>query len=516
MRRTTLIGAILLTILIGAGIARSSLQAPAILAVEEKALREYAGVYRWGPDAFVYLQLWNEFSGFDKPGQLVSFDESGAIRVLYPTAGDRFFAGPGAAVPTSVESRIEFQRDGAGRITSLTWTPDGGTVRAAPRVEVEKHEDVRFSSGDVQLAGTLIAPSTAAKHPAIILVHGSGAENREFILPFARFLVRRGMAVLGYDKRGVGGSTGDWQTASFDVLAGDVVAAFEYLKTRPDIDAAQVGLLGVSQAGWIMPLAAVRAKDLAFLISISGAGVPAAETTIDQAQNEMTASGMKPQTVAEIVALMKLQYRFARTGDGWDEYAAARTSSRPGWGGLRPLSGTRDDPYWQSIRLSYFYDPAPTLRQLRAPVLALFGELDNNILAEKNRAAWEAALKAGGHRDYTLRILPRANHYQWEAKAGNNAEMTSLQRFVPDTSRPSRTGSLHGCRLRRVEDSIADVCVSAVGTVDRLTLQEMQQENGEGEVAQSGDSRLVSAAWRRRAARGSRSEDLRYHKQVLR
>ena len=433
MRRTALIGAILVSGLIGAGIARSILQAPAIRAVDEKALGEYAGVYRWGPDAFVYLQMWNEFSGFGKPGQLVSFDESGAIRVLYPTDRDRFFAGPGAAVPTSIESQIEFQRNGAGRITSLAWTPAGGTVRTAPRVEVERHEDVRFPGADAQLAGTLIAPATAGKHPAIILVHGSGAENREFILPFARFLVRRGMAVLGYDKRGVGGSTGDWQTASFDVLAGDVVAAFEYLKTRSDIDTTQVGLLGVSQAGWVMPLAAVRAKDLAFLISISGAGVPAAETTIDQAQNEMTAAGMKPDTVAEIVALMRLQYRFARTGEGWDEYLAARQklASRLG----RPpdaFPGSADHPFWPSARLWYFHDPAPTLRQLQTPVLALFGELDNNILADKNKAAWEAALTAGGHRDYTLVVLRNANHYQWEAKAGNNAEMTSLQRFVPE------------------------------------------------------------------------------------
>jgi pimeloyl-ACP methyl ester carboxylesterase len=353
--------------------------------------------------------------------------------VLYPTDRDRFFAGPGVAVPTSVESRIEFQRDGAGRITSLTWTPDGGAARAAPRVELEKHEDVRLASGDVQLAGTLIAPSTPGRHPAIILVHGSGAENREFILPFARFLVRRGMAVLGYDKRGVGGSTGDWQTAPFEVLAGDVVAAFEYLKTRPDIDATQIGLLGVSQAGWVMPIAAVRVKDLAFLISISGAGVAAAETTVDQAQNEMTASGMKPDTVAEIVSLMKLQYRFARTGEGWEEYLAARQKLAARMG--RPpdaFPGSPDHPYWQSVRLLYFTEPAPTLRQLRTPVLAIFGERDNNILAEKNKAAWDAALKAGGHPDYTLVVLRSANHYQWEAKAGNNAEMASLQRFVPE------------------------------------------------------------------------------------
>lgn len=433
MRSWTVIGATVVTALFGVAIARSALQTPAVRSMEEKVLREYTGVYRWQPGAFVYLQIWNEFSGFTNPSQLVAFDESLDIRVLYPTDRDQFFAGPGAAVPASIESRIEFQRGTTGNITSLTWRREGAVPRTALRVESEKCEDVRFSSGDVQLAGTLISPSTGGKHPAIILVHGSGAENRDYILPFARFLIRRGIAVLGYDKRGVGGSTGDWNTASFEDLAGDVVSAFAYLKTRSDIQPTQIGLLGVSQAGWVMPLAAVRAKDLAFLISISGAGVPPAETTIDQAQNEMTAGGMKPQTVADIVAIMKLQYQFARTGQGWDEYTAAREKLAARIG--RPpdtMPGTPDHPYWQFIRQSYFYDPAPTLRQLRVPVLALFGELDNNILAEKNKAAWEAALKAGGHRDYTLRILPKANHYQWEAKVGSNAEMVSLQRFVPD------------------------------------------------------------------------------------
>jgi uncharacterized protein len=284
----------------------------------------------------------------------------------------------------------------------------------------------------LQLTGTLISPATAGKHPAIILVHGSGAENRDYILPFARFLVRRGMAVLGYDKRGVGGSTGDWNTASFDDLAGDVVAAVEYLKTRSDIDRAQIGLLGVSQAGWIMPLAAVRARDVAFLISISGAGIPAAETTIDQARNEMTMTGVPREGVEQIVALMKAQYEFARTGQGWDEYAATRAKLAARMG-TPPDSfpGTRDHPYWQFIKRLYFYDPAPTLRQLQAPTLALFGQLDNNILADKNKAAWEAALKAGGNRDYTMVVLPRANHAQFEAKTGSNKEMPSLQRFVP-------------------------------------------------------------------------------------
>jgi pimeloyl-ACP methyl ester carboxylesterase len=392
-------------------------------------LREYAGTYQWGPDAFLYLQLWNEFAGTD---QLVAFDESGDVRTLYPTDRDRFFAGPGAAVSDAIESRVQFQRDRNGKVASLTWLRGGGAMRTARRVEIEKREEVRFSSGDIQLAGTLISPTTNRTHPAIVLVHGSGPGNRESMLPFARFLIRRGIAVLGYDKRGVGGSTGNWNTASFDDLAGDAVAAFEYLKSRRDIDSTQIGLLGVSQAGWVMPLAAVRATGIAFLISISGPGVPAAETTIDQARNEMMARGMKPETVEQIVGVMKLQYEFARTGQGWDAYAAAREklASRLG----RPpdtFPATADHPYWGFIRRLYFYDPAPTLRRLQVPTLALFGELDNNIVAEKNKAAWDSALSVAGNRDYTSRILPRANHIQLEAKVGSNAEMPSLHRFVP-------------------------------------------------------------------------------------
>ena len=406
-------------------------QARSVLTLDENTLRQYTGVYRWDDNTFLYLQIWKEFSGFDKPGDLVAFDESGDVRVMYPTDRDQFFTGSGAAIATAVESRIEFQRDKT-EPTLLTWQRSGTPSRRARRVDIERHEPVGFSSGKVQLAGTFIRPSTGAKHPAIILVHGSGAENREYVLPFARFLVRHGVAVLGYDKRGVGGSTGDWTTTSYEELAGDVAAAFEYLKTRGDVDASHIGLLGVSQAGWVMQMAATRVPDLAFLISISGAGVSPAETTIDQTQNELTTAGMKPPMVAAIIGLMKLQYEFARTGQGWDEYAAARQKLAAQMGPPPDnFPGTPDHPYWQAIKRSYFYDPAPTIRQLRLPVLAIFGELDNNIVADKNKQAWEVALKAGGNPDYTLVILPRANHLQFEATIGSTAEMPSLKRIAP-------------------------------------------------------------------------------------
>jgi pimeloyl-ACP methyl ester carboxylesterase len=434
MRNLWVSGSIIATALLATVIVRSALQTPTVRSVEEAVLREYAGAYQWGPNAFVYLQLWNEFTGFDKPAQLVAFDESGQIRVLHPTDQDKFFTGPGIAVTTSIESRIEFERDGSGKIASLTEHREGQAPRTARRVDVETREDVRFSNGAVRLAGTLTSPRTGGKHPAMILVHGSGPENRDYILPFARFLVRRGMAILGYDKRGVGESTGDWKTASFEDLAGDVVAAYEYLKTRGDIDPTQIGLLGVSQAGWVMPIAAVREPAIGFLISISGAGIVPAETSLDNVRNEMAAAGRRPEVIEQIISLMRLQYRFAETGDGWDEYIAGRQQLAARLGGTPPptFPGTRDDPLWQTMRAFYFYDPGPTLRRLRTPTLGMWGELDTNILPEKNKAAWEAALKVAENPDYTLRVLSRGNHLQLEAKSGSNTEMTSLNGFVPE------------------------------------------------------------------------------------
>ena len=158
-----------------------------------------------------------------------------------------------------------------------------------------------------------------------------------------------------------------------------------------------------------------------------------AETTFDEARREMAVAGRRPEVIQQIVDLMRLEYRFAQTGEGWDEYSAARQQLATRFGGTPPpnFPSTREDPLWRTMRAFYFYDPAPTLGRLRTPMLAIFGELDNNILADKNKAAWEAALKVAGNRDYTLTILPEANHMMLEAKVGSNAEMASLQRFVP-------------------------------------------------------------------------------------
>ena len=122
-----------------------------------------------------------------------------------------------------------------------------------------------------------------------------------------------------------------------------------------------------------------------------------------------------------------------RQGKAGNEYIASRAKLvEPMGKAPATIPGTQDDPYWKTIRALYLYDPGPTLRRLQTPTLALFGERDDNIVAEKNRAAWESALKAAGNRDYSLRILRSADHVMLEAKVGNNAEEPTLDHFVRD------------------------------------------------------------------------------------
>src|SRR5690348_11240461 len=125
MIRPNVLARILAVVCITGTALRPAPQAPAALSADEKTLREYTGVYRWQDKGFVYLQIWNELAGKD---QLVVFDESGWVRTLYPTVGGRFFTGPGAAIATPVESQVEFQRDGNGKIVSLA-----GSTRAPRR-----------------------------------------------------------------------------------------------------------------------------------------------------------------------------------------------------------------------------------------------------------------------------------------------------------------------------------------------------------------------------------------------
>ena len=139
-------------------------------------------------------------------------------------------------------------------------------------------EQVRFQNGDVSLAGTLVLPRSRGPHPAVVFVHGSGRQTRDYYRTFADHFAKRGIAGLAYDKRGVGESTGEFPhdtVSSFSDLADDALEGLAFLQSRQDIDPGRVGLWGASQGGWLGPLAASRSDKVAFVICVSGAGVDA-------------------------------------------------------------------------------------------------------------------------------------------------------------------------------------------------------------------------------------------------
>ena len=177
------------------------------LAADRASHAQYQGAYEWTANHLVYIQFWDEL-GKD---QLGIFDESGETRTLYAMGDDKFFVGSGVAYPVPLEARIAFHRNEWGAVTSLSWQSPGKVTRVAERVTPYSQQDITFRNGDVQLAGTLMLPNRVGKHPAMVLIHGSGPEDRNALLPFVRFVARHNIALLAYDKRGVGGSTGDWK-----------------------------------------------------------------------------------------------------------------------------------------------------------------------------------------------------------------------------------------------------------------------------------------------------------------
>ena len=192
---------------------------------------------------------------------------------------------------------------------------DSTPARTARRVDIETRETSGSRAAASSSQGRSSAPPGRVPS-GHLLVHASGAEDRESLLPFARFLVRQGMAVLGYDKRGVGGSRGDWNKASFDDSP-ESLAAVEYLKTRRESSAQDRAAR--LEPGWMGHApGSGRSKDLAFLVSLSGAAIPPPKRD-RSGRNEMAANGMRPEMIDQIVGFMKLQYQFLRTGQGWNE-----------------------------------------------------------------------------------------------------------------------------------------------------------------------------------------------------
>lgn len=271
-------------------------------------------------------------------------------------------------------------------------------------------QEVSFNSTGATLSGTLYTPSGEGPHPAVVFIHGSGPDSREQYRFYGDLLARRGVAALIYDKRGVGSSTGDWMRSPFSALADDASAAVGFLRGHPSIDDARIGMWGGSEGAIIAPLAASRDPHVAFLILQSATGVTFAGQNLHQTELQMRRLGLTDPEVHEAMQFQMLKHRYARTGEGWEEYAAALQAGRSkSWsslgGPIRP-----DDWWWRWYRTKMDVDPASIIKHVRAPVFAVWGELDPLIPVAQSREIFARTLASAGNRDVTLLIIPGADH----------------------------------------------------------------------------------------------------------
>ncbi len=282
--------------------------------------------------------------------------------------------------------------------------------RVQPNPSTFRQEEVNFQNGDVTLSGTLLLPLTKEPHPVVVFLHGSGAEGRFTSRYLAEHFTHHGIAALIYDKRGVGQSTGDWKRSNFNDLAGDAIAGIRMLQRRADINSQEIGIYGHSQGGSIAPLVASQSKDVAFVISGAGGGVPMYEGELNSLINQVRAKGFSGSDLAEATGFINIFVNVARTGKGWEQLGAAIEKARGAkWFPIvKPPS--KDHWFWSFYRQIANYDPAIYWEKISVPVLLIYGERDMIVPVAQSISNIDRALKKGRNSDYTIIMLPRASH----------------------------------------------------------------------------------------------------------
>ena len=308
-------------------------------------------------------------------------------------------------------------------------------------------EDVTFDNPlekGVSLAGTLTLPKGKGPFPAAVLISGSGANDRDDTTlghkPFAVIadhLTRHGIAVLRYDDRGVGGSKGERAAADSVDFATDARSAARYLRRRPEIRPGAIGFIVHSEGGVTGPLAMASDKDIAFLVMLAGPGVRWDRMVVSQWRLSGLDRGKTRQELDRTEPLVAAIYR-AIGNAGSD--AAARKAVLPlltpdAMAALGATPGTDKDALARGMstpwaRYLFHYDPAPNLRKIRVPVLAMGGSLDHQIPSGENLPAIKAALT--GSPDVTIKQLPGLNHMFQTAKTGAVGEYAD----IPETFSP--------------------------------------------------------------------------------
>jgi pimeloyl-ACP methyl ester carboxylesterase len=291
-----------------------------------------------------------------------------------------------------------------------------------------------------RLAGTLTLPREGCPCPAVLLISGGGAQNRDGLIlehrPFlvlADYLTRRGIAVLRVDDRGIGASTGDRSQATSEDYAQDALAGIEFLKKHPEIDPKRIGLIGHSEGSIIASLVSAQSQDIAFIVMLAGPGLPGEEYNYQFEKSINRVLGRSEETIDSIIALQKRIFAVLKSEKDTEK---ARAKLRQILENLEPpmpedaiqVNLKRYLSPW--FRYSITYDPAPVLHKVKCPVLALFGEKDVHVPHEGNFEGVKQALKNAGNPDYRVELLPDLNHLFQTAPTGAPSEYARIEETI--------------------------------------------------------------------------------------
>jgi pimeloyl-ACP methyl ester carboxylesterase len=321
-------------------------------------------------------------------------------------------------------------------------------IRPYPYDEI----DVAYKSKSpgIRLAGTLTVPRGKGPFPAVLLIQGSGASDRDETIfghkPFlvlADYLTRRGIAVLRVDKRGVGGSSGSTQDGTSAAFADDVLAGVELLKNRREVNPCQIGLIGHSEGGAIAPLVASQSRDVAFIVMLAGPGLSGEETLYLQGAAILKVAGANAEELA-MQRLMQEQI-FSILRQEKDNTAAEKKiraaiyelGSKGGKEGGKEMVEALPmiEGQIQMVATPWFRhflsnDPRPALRKVGCPVLALNGDRDLQVDGRVHLKEIEKALKEGGNTDVTVKELQNLNHLFQTCKTGAVTEYNAIDETI--------------------------------------------------------------------------------------
>jgi len=288
------------------------------------------------------------------------------------------------------------------------------------------------------LAGTLTIPEGDGPFPALVLVSGSGQQNRDEELmnhrPFwviADYLSRRGVAVLRYDDRGMGGSTGEVLNATSMDFSYDAEAAFDFLLNRKEIKASQVGILGHSEGGIINFMVAERRPEVAFLVSLAGPAVNGIEVLKEQQAAILRAQGMTEEMVQFSGNANAQMFEIIEASNDREEADTLLRQLLKGWGYNEELTeqtvGQMASPW-----MYYFlkYDPTDAIVKTNCPALLLNGSKDLQVLASQNLPAYEKIIAEHDKTNLTLREMPDLNHLFQHCETGSPTEYVEIEETI--------------------------------------------------------------------------------------